>query len=138
MQNCLNTILNYLIELRSSHLGNRHGQRDFVHKGDRTQSRVDKWFAGVAQLIEQLICNHQVGSLSLPFGTSSAPSSNGLGCHSFKVKMWVRFPLGLPKYGGVAQLVQSAGLSRQRSWVRAPSLPPYIPPRTKTERYLLT
>ena len=26
--------------------------------------------AGVAQLIEQLICNHQVGSLSLPSGTT--------------------------------------------------------------------
>ena len=53
--------------------------------------------AEVAQLIEQLICNHQGGSLSLPSGTNLALSSNGLGCHSFKVKMWVRFPLGLPK-----------------------------------------
>ena len=30
---------------------------------------ISKHTAGVAQLIEQLLCKHQVGSLNLPFGT---------------------------------------------------------------------
>ena len=50
VQSCSNLTPNCKNKLRGLHLDNRHGQKGIVHKGDTTQTRADKWFAGVAQV----------------------------------------------------------------------------------------
>ena len=50
VQSCSNLTLNCKNKLRGLHLDNRPGQKGIVHKGDTTQARADKWFAGVAQI----------------------------------------------------------------------------------------
>ena len=53
--------------------------------------------AGVAQLVERLLCKQDVGSSSLSSSTTHLlPSSRGLGHCPFTAATGVRIPLGVP------------------------------------------